>query len=283
MGKRIIVLLCSIPFIYLNALARGNDTLSYKFENREGFYYGVNLGMHIASPNDAMFYNGGLDKVNSIDKVLDYTSGYNISGGYRDRLENVLNDIIDTVLCPYSMSYKPTVLIGLTGGYNFTNFLGLYFDLDYMRLKTTGVYTMILESPVSTTSVTDVNKAEGAITGLESRVLCNIGLHRVIETPKKVNPYVDAGVNITYAKVEQHNMHYESFSANLVNYQRRESYEPIKEQTGTGIGMNAGIGLQMPLTYNFYIMLGYEFLYSDNVIAGNGHDPSHSFLLRFFF
>ena len=121
-------------------------------EERKGFSFGLNLGAYFSSAETANIYNGdgGMLPVNQASNLNWYS--------IEDRIgvnSLFINDIqaINTYYnstgyallqdsYPYNMRYMPAFSVGVQVKYNFNRYLALVANLNAMRLKAAGQFTM---------------------------------------------------------------------------------------------------------------------------------------------
>ncbi|MBK8806104.1 MAG: outer membrane beta-barrel protein [Bacteroidales bacterium] len=198
--KRILILF--LLFAVFQTNAQNTDRAKNKdgAKNKEGFFFGVTLGAMFPNNRDAAFYGGDPSKIFTLDRLLttNYDSYYTV---YEYLASEVIFD--DFTIIEYAtqnMKYKPAFAIGGFLGYNFTNRLGFITELNYSNLKASGAFVIEREN-----QLTKQNEQTelGSIHATESRYNIDIGLHYNLTTNKKLNPYLEMGLNFNVVEVKK--------------------------------------------------------------------------------
>jgi len=123
-----------------------------KEDERKGFSFGLNLGAYFSSSETANIYNGdgGMLPVNPASNLNWYSIEERIGVN-----SLFINDIqaINTFYnssgyaflqdsYPYNMRYMPAFSVGLQVRYNFNRYIAIVANLNAMRLKAAGQFTM---------------------------------------------------------------------------------------------------------------------------------------------
>ncbi|MFP4471644.1 MAG: hypothetical protein ACLFPE_13245 [Bacteroidales bacterium] len=255
--------------------------------NLTGWRFGINMGMYLANKNTAAFYSGVPGNENNIDWVLsneywyeeirqqlnsreiirkpsevpaDWTSAYETW-----RIEN---DVApgDTsqwwIYYPEDLRYDAAISPGFYAKYNFNNTTGIFIQSNYVKLKTSGVFQMVIDS---ITYTTDPALRTGYIRGIEERVNIDIGFSKFYRTGKYTSIFVETGFHLNSTQVLEHRIMIGNRQYTLINTYLNQPYVPntnLTEYTiyqgGLGIGIFLNGGVKFILTEDVSIDPGFQ-------------------------
>ncbi|NTW32198.1 MAG: hypothetical protein HGB12_06180 [Bacteroidetes bacterium] len=250
---------------------------SKKKKNKNGFYFGANLGFYFANSYTAQYYNG---------------SGINIDGSKANNLNNVLNspynrqEIINLLgydfdnpgeeQLPSKMKYNPGFLIGPYIKYYIKNF-GIFAQFNFAKLKTNDIFTIIIHDQFYNTS--EPTYKQEAIYGAEQRANIDIGFSYTFNTGGKNKPYIEFGYNLNNTKFLESKIKIEGTEYSIVN--PYYSYHQI-DQAGVGMGAFGGGGVELIFNESISINPGFNIYYS-KINLGTYYDKyklNYSFFVR---
>ena len=185
-----------------------NTNKPYSFSNI-GWQLGVGFGLYKAGNESANYYNGS-GKNNLRRVLIDYPYNY-------QRLREIFNHDfhLDSNNLPTSMKYAPTVTLQALSKYNFNENNGFVIEFAYSKHTTADFFTIIIEDPSNTTSEPTVEL--GKIWGIEERVNFNLGYVRTFGKPKKIKPYIEAGLNINDTKLKDNKAQILTYTYSIVD------------------------------------------------------------------
>ncbi len=242
----------------------------------KGWSIGANFGFYFANKNMANFYNGS--GTNDIGYVLD-----NIY--WKESIEEEIGYNFDTIYPPWdlpqNMKYDAALAIGFYFKYNFSKSFALFFQTNYVKLKTTDIFILHLLKP-SNTLVPRYNQY--AIMGQEERFNIDAGVSKEVELNKVVRVYFETGLNMNNIKVLKNMIQIESRDYSIINVYGSQGYIPngnMQEfqmrQGGIGWGILFGTGFR--LVFNEHVSLdpGFTVYLQKNVIQDNTtYKPTYS-------
>lgn len=283
------ILVVSIILLPLNNIIAQteNDTDSlYK-----GWSFGANFGFYFANKGTANFYNGS--GTNDISYVLE-------NQYWREPIEERIGYKIDTSIyppwdLPQNMKYDPAMTIGFYAKYNFSKNFALYFQTNYVKLKTSDVFILHLYKYQNTLEPT---YRQYGIMGTEERFTLEAGLFKEYEMNEVVRIYTEAGINMVNTKVLMNKIEIEGMEYSIINVYGKQGYvpnTPLQEyemrQGGLGWGISFGTGLRLVFNEHLSIDPGFTLYLQKIVIKDNTNfeptysrfGPSYAAFIRFTF
>ncbi|MDD5571058.1 MAG: hypothetical protein PHD97_07860 [Bacteroidales bacterium] len=224
-----------------------------------GFYMGVSLGGYFANKNTANFYNGhGLNNLKAA--IID--NGYTYVA-IRQKLNNK-DYSVDTNSLPMNMKYETAINIGFHIRSVYKNNFSVFIESYYSKLKASDYF--IIQVADNPQQISQPVLRKYPIVGVEERFDFNLGVSKTL-TRKKVNPYVELGVNMNNVKILKSEVQIEDLTYSIVNY--KYAYNSIN-QGGIGFGMFGGTGLEMIFNNKLFINIGVNCCYKKvNIINYN--------------
>lgn len=253
-------------------LFQGGDD-DYDPEARNGFSFGLTMGVYFANKKSANFYNGSCsyqleDNIASCYRIENRIQPASSSeGGVMSN--NEYNRILDHYnasgmsfpqdMYPVNMRYQPSFMYGFKVKYNFNYTNSIVMGLNVANLKTVDVYTvnMIGTSPEQNeqndTQVLDIN-------GKEDRFQLTLGYRTGFETGPKANYFFEFGGSMLGTRVKSNEIFiadrsYELFIGADNPNQSFQSYRP---RTEVGIGFYAATGWELFFNDRYEVEFGVQ-------------------------
>lgn len=265
--RKILTLLFSLTILFSHA----------QEEEESGWFFGVNIGSHIANKKTAMMYSGG--------------SNYSMYGiewafqnpYYKPKLDAYFQYPYSIVELPNGMTYRPSVEIGGIIGYQADESVAIYAEANVGMLKIQDVFVVEIRDP-NTTSV-EYPLEQFPVYGEEQRLNINAGARFTIFNKNGVMGYLPLFGNFNSVKLEKNYFIINNETYNIVhNIQGITNNRP----GGVGYGLGSGIGFKYRLNDNFLIDASYNGIYSKiTMIRESSTQPefsawglNHSILLR---
>jgi hypothetical protein len=209
-----------------------SDSTKHKKKNKNGFYFGVNLGFYFANRYTAQYYNGS--SVNKVDSVIKYLPNYTaIKQALGDTFYFNPNEEL-----PSKMKYSPAFLFGLYAKYNFKN-SGIFMQFNFSKLRANDVFTIYYYDPLNPSI--PIYKQE-VIWGGEQRTSIDVGYSYTFSSKSNFKPFIQFGANLTNTKFLENKIKIEGLEYSIANYYY--TYYNI-ERGGIGFGGFAGGGINM--------------------------------------
>lgn len=228
-------------------------------EQGNGFYYGFGLGAFKANNASARYYIDAESDPYSDEQLL-WNQNYieQIELELDDKLVLTPDGVPDAQF-PYPIKYKITAQGTLMGGYDFGKGLSLIGNLTYTRLKANSYFKLFVESPVEKTSFD--NSVKCIVSGDESRVQIDLGMHQSFIRPKGARPFIEGGACLAVTEVTKHIMA-------IGNLQIPFSYAEGTSGSSAATGENAvKPGGASP---GLFISTGIDFPYNDKFMGSIG-------------
>ncbi len=227
----------------------------------QGLQYGFNFGSYFPNNKVAAYYNGepghALSLTNTIGSkfIVDYANQTNYSvlnSSYQNISNSVFHgDSFKIYSYPLKMKYTAAVNIGFHARYNFTDRLGIYFEINYSKLRAQGEFSMMDLNGYGIQS--SVNYS---LLATETRVDMNLGMTKSLGKPGRFMPYVEAGLNLNNTSVLTADALVENGTYSYLN----PYYDYLNKRYG-GIGNGAllGGGIQIIATPTLILNTGIDF------------------------
>ena len=224
-------------------------------ENIARWDFGINFGAYFANKYTANYYNGSDENVNKISWVMETKYWY-------DEIKQILH--ADSVILreyPTNMNYHVALMGGLFFRYNFTRRWGLFLEFNYTQLTTDAQFTLEVD-PYDQPNLPELFLY--GIHGREQRVNFDLGAHcRFPVYKKKMNLFLQAGLNINYTGVMKSYINIEDHEYSIINIYGDQYYVPNSNiqgyqttQGGFGYGPYAGGGMGFTFTRQIGMELG---------------------------
>lgn len=220
-------------------------------QNREGLNYGLRIGALFANNKTAEYFNGGINSVNMISSILEYSE-------YHHQISEYFNS--DFTLynhnSPALMRYKPALQIGGTLQYFFNEKFAFITTVNLAKVKSEGVFQVQLLSPPQSSQMNS-DLREGVITSTENRFGLELGAHycKVFEN-SPVNPFIEGGALVAALAASSNSMEIGNFSYTL--YNKNSTANTESNHNYFGYGAFISVGAQMPLEGIVTLMLSFD-------------------------
>jgi len=215
-------------------------------DERKGFSFGLNLGAYFSSSETAIIYNGdgrmlpvnpasNLDWYSIEERIGDNSLFYSdiqaIKTFYNASGYGFLQDSY-----PYNMRYMPAFSVGLQVRYNFNRYLAIVANLNAMRLKAAGQFTMqFFGTPQPLNAQADIRLF--TIAADEQRFQANLGFRQGWMMGDFSNFYFQFGGCLLGTKWQDNYVYVAERKISLI------TNAPVAGQTPTVAQPTAAIGL----------------------------------------
>ena len=264
--------------------------------NLMGWRFGINMGMYMANQQTVGFYNGRPENENKIQWVLNnkywyeeirqQLNGRNVikdpDDVYSDwqgeydiwRAQNgvALGDTTKWWIYYPDLKYNSTISVGFYAKFNFNNTTGIFIQSNYVKLKTSGIFQMTIDS---INYVANPALREGYLRGTEERVTIDIGISKFWPVGKITHIFVETGFQMNSTRVLDHQIQIGSKQYTLVNQYGDRPYVPNSNMTaydfyqgGIGFGIFLAGGVKFIVSENVSIDPGIQFNYKKIKLEG---------------
>lgn len=271
-----------------------------------GWRFGINIGMYFANNYSAQYYSGEPFNLNNIDYVLDNYYWYqeiqqelNSNKVYNTfdylpptaftssweawkRQYGVLdaNDVPagqspdETwwVYYPLEMKYNVTVSPGFYAKYNFNNTTGVFIQTNYVELKTSGAFQLVIDT---VTYTSEPGFRTGYLIGKERRSSIDVGISKFYRTGKYTSIFIETGLHMNSTKVLESRIKIGQREYTLVNEYGSGGYVPNSNsyaydiyQGGIGFGIFLNGGLKFILNESVSFDPGFTVYYKNLNLEG---------------
>ncbi len=278
-----------------------------------GWHLGINMGMFMAGKETAQFYSGEFFNENNIEYVLknkywyeeirQELNSHNVlknandypawQSSYADWQRQYGLNSYDTanhwwVYYPLSMKYDASISMGFYAKYNFNNSTGIFFQSNYVKLKTGGAFQLVIDS---VTYFSEPALRTGYIVGTEERVNIEIGISKTYPLKDIINLFVETGFHINSTRVLTNDIQIGRREYTIINRYGNNGYLPGTAQTeydiyqgGIGFGIFLAGGLKFQLSEDISIDPGVQFYYKKLNLEGyKGFTPDYFAYVRLIF
>ena len=275
------------------------DEYSEKYD-LTGWRLGINMGMFMAGKSTAQYYSGEFFNENNIEYVLNNyywyeeikqeLNGHNVlKNASQDQYSDWQSSFADWqrqygitpnptdetyfwVYYPLSMKYDATISMGFYAKYNFNNSTGIFFQSNYVKLKTGGAFQLVIDS---VTYFSEPALRTGYIVGTEERVNIEIGISKTYPIKDIIHFFVETGFHINSTRVLTSDIQIGKREYTIINKYGELGYQPGTAQTeyefyqgGIGFGIFLAGGLKFQLTEDISIDPGIQFYYKKLNLEG---------------
>lgn len=258
----------------VRSFAQDNNDDDYDAEqniNKKGFHTGVFLGGIFPNNYTATLYDGyGFDYnenkndfANSFmyEKIIMQYGG---GDGQTDLIAEALGIdhtdwSFDESDMPVNMRYHPAFLIGFDARYGFNKKNSLLFNLNVAQLTINGNFTITTRPPPNSTQINNSIKTYD-IKGGEQRMTMQAGYQRIFGESVNINFFMEGGLQLTYARFLKNEIMIEELHINLADSYVQTGYASteLNKPTGTGIGVFAGLGINLTLNSKWSVQFVYN-------------------------
>ncbi len=266
-----------------------NDSDDSELMEKKGFHFGFFIGPYWANKYTANLYNGyGLD-VNGAQNEFDNSYMHNkiineYGGGYGqvDQIALALGPNVQNNTqwhfgasdMPQNMHYTISFLVGLNGRYSVDKKDAIILNVNASKLKIAGNFTIETDVPLTANQLSGsyyVNTFD--IVGSEQRLIFQFGYARICGDNKRLNFFLEGGLNATLAKFDKNYIVINNLKIDLTaNYippgsSTANSSIYFPKHIGIGFGAFASAGFNITMSPKWTVQLLYSPTY-DKVNIG---------------
>ncbi|MBE0637243.1 MAG: hypothetical protein IH598_01830 [Bacteroidales bacterium] len=273
------------------------DEKNWSEYNLTGWRFGINMGMYFANKGSAQFYSGLPQNENNIAWVLnnyywyqeirqelnsrDIIKGFDEvppswNGAY-DQWRAIYNvPSGDTaqwwIYYPESMKYDAAISPGFYVKYNFNNTTGIFIQSNYVKLKTSGAFQLVIDS---ITGFSEPALRQAYIRGEEERINIDLGISKFYRTGQMTSVFIETGFHFNSTEVLENRIQIGNKEYSIVNNYLNQNYVPNSNQTeysvyqgGMGYGIFFNGGLKFILTESISIDPGVQLYWKKINLTG---------------
>ncbi len=271
-----------VVFSFFNTKAQESttdDNDDSPIMEKKGFHVGFIVGPYWANKYTANLYNGyGLDVngaqnefANSLmfNKIInEYGGGY----GQVDQIAQVLG--VDPASTgsntwhfnesdmPQNMHYTINFMVGLNFRYSMDKKSAILLNVNASKLKVNGNFTIETDNPINQNQVNGAyNVNTFSIIGGEQRMMFQFGFSRILGDNKRLNIFMEGGLNATLAKFDKNYISIKSLTIDLTtvyippNSGGYPSQVYFPKHIGIGFGAFANAGCNITISPKWTIQL----------------------------
>lgn len=244
-------------------------------DDERGFSIGLNLGAYFANKKSAGFYNGSCayTVIGSVGEVRCYDIFERLQLtpqdiNYITSYYNITSFEAPIDMYPLNMRYAPALAFGLHIKYNFNRENAIVFNSNFMRLKTTDVFTLrFVGGPIEPNAQQNVQIFD--IVGKEDRFQMSLAYRLGAMMNDNANFYFDIGGTMLGTRVISNEIFVADRTYSLfigaANPQQIINYQP---RTDVGFGWMLGTGMEFYFNEKYEMDLGISYS-RDKVILGS--------------
>lgn len=240
--------------------------------NTAGWRFGINMGMYFANKETADFYSGIPANENNIKYVLDNYYWY-------EEIKQELNShrILDTqgnpvatpatdkstdwwIYYPEGLKYNAAISPGFYVKYNFNNSTGIFLQSNYVKLKTSGVFQMVIDS---VNYLSDPALREGYLRGVEERVSIDLGISKFYRVGEITHVFIEMGLHMNSTRALENRIQIGAKEYSIVDIYLGGNYIPNGNTQSYQI-YQGGIG------FGILLAGGVKFIVSDKISIDPG-------------
>lgn len=250
--------------VLLSSLAF-SQTYNYEDEDttKTKFFIGVNLGGHFVNNKTAVFYSGSPSITQfGVESFL---------FGNQPQVRQVFIDYFGTTEYnieeyPFEPRYQSAFELGLNLGFQITDGIAFFLDLNSISLRYEQFLTVGIDVPQNQNSLEPVRFEKLPLFGRESRFNFNLGTQLSYYNENGTNAYLSLFGNLNGVQLEEN--YFE------VNSQRYDILHPVdgnfnQKPSGLGYGGGAGLGLKFEVTEDILADIYYNLYYNQINLAEN--------------
>ena len=237
-----------------------------------GWRFGINMGLYFSNNYSAQYFSGERFNDNNIEYVLNNKYWYeeiyqelnsnniykindgNIPDAWASSLEEWKRQYGITdgekawwIYYPLDMKYNATIMPGFYVKYNFNNTTGIFVQSNYVKLVTSGVFQMVIDS---VTYSSEPALRTGYIRGKQEQVTIDVGISKFYRVGGYTSIFIETGLQMNSLRVLESRIQIGKQQYTLVNrygsggyIPNNNSYEYDIYQGGIGFGifLNGGV------------------------------------------
>jgi hypothetical protein len=253
--------------------------------NLTGWRFGINMGMYFANKSSADFYNGMPENENNIAyilnnkfwyeeveqqlnsrKILRYpTENLNAWTGEYNRWRDEYNVAEgDTskwwIYYPKNLKYDAAISPGFYAKYNFNNTTGVFVQSNYVKLTTSGIFQMVIDS---ITGFSEPALRPGYIKGVEERVNIDLGISKFYRTGQATSVFIETGFHLNSARVLENRIQIGNKEFSIVDRYLGQNYIPNSNITAYNV-YQGGLG------FGIFLNSGFKFILNESISIDPG-------------
>jgi hypothetical protein len=237
-----------------------------------GWRFGINMGLYFANQSTAQYYSGLPENENNIAYVLNNYYWYQDvnqqlnsrkilrnpsgippqwTGEYNNWRAEYNVNVGDTskwwIYYPTNLKYDAAISPGFYAKYNFNNTTGVFIQSNYVKLTTSGIFQMVIDS---ITGFSEPALRPGYIKGVEERVNIDVGISKFYRTGQLTNVFIETGFHLNSTRVLENRIQIGQKEFTIINRYLNQNYVPNTNLTeynvyqgglGFGIFLNGGV------------------------------------------
>jgi len=234
-----------------------------------GFY----IGSYFANKYSASTYDGyGFDvngNQNSFLNSFMYQKIKNVYGGGLGQFDQIASALgVDQGQWEFNecdmsinMRYVTAIMLGFNFKIPVSKNSAFIFNLNGSKLAIEGNFTMTLLKVLGSNPAINSNIKTFAIKGTEKRLLFQLGYQKIFGTDDNINFFGEIGFNGTLSQYNSNTIYINELQIDLTYYLNQNNNpitSPTKPPTGFGLGVYAGLGLNIDLNSQFTMQLLYS-------------------------
>jgi hypothetical protein len=173
---------------------------------------------------------------------------------------------------PIEMKYDATVSPGFYAKYNFNNTTGVFIQTNYVELKTSGAFQLVIDT---VTFTSEPGFRTGFLRGKERRSTIDVGISKFYRTGQYTSIFIETGLHMNSTKVLENRIKIGNREYTIVNrygsggyVPNSNSYEYDVYQGGIGFGVFLNGGLKFILNESVSFDPGVSFYYKNLDLEG---------------
>jgi hypothetical protein len=272
------------------------EEMNWSEYNLTGWRFGINMGLYFANKSTAQYYSGMPQNENNLAWVLNTPHFYYQIEQELNSRKIVLKDIPtawtgeynawrvdynipagDTtwwIYYPTNLKYDAAISPGFYAKYNFNNTTGVFIQSNYVKLTTSGIFQMVIDS---ITGFSEPALRPGYIKGVEERVNIDVGISKFYRTGQLTSVFIETGFHLNSTRVIENRVQIGQREFSIVDRYLGQTYVPNSNiieynvyQGGLGFGIFLNGGVKFILGENISIDPGVQLFWKK--INLEGHD-----------
>ncbi|NCA86392.1 MAG: hypothetical protein EOM83_12590 [Clostridia bacterium] len=213
-----------------------------------GWRFGINMGLYFANNYSAQYFSGERFNENNIEYVLNNKYWYeeifqelNSNNIYKTTDENIPQAWTSSlqewkrqyaiadgekawwIYYPLDLQYNATIMPGFYVKYNFNNTTGVFVQSNYVKLVTSGVFQMVIDS---VTYTSEPALRTGYIRGELEQVTIDVGISKFYRTGNYTSVFIETGLQINSSRVLESRVQIGKQQYTLINRYGSSGYVP---------------------------------------------------------
>ena len=264
--------------------AATDDSDDSQLMEKKGFHFGFFIGPYWANKYTANLYNGyGLDAnggQNEFSNSLMYRNIVDYYGGGYGQVDQIAQALgvdpqnggtgntwhFSESDMPQNMHYTIAFLVGLNGRYSVDKKSAILLNVNATKLKVAGNFTIETDvNPNQNQLNAGVNTFD--IVGGEQRMMFQFGYNRILGDNKRLNFFMEGGLNATLAKFDKNYIQIKNLKIDLTTVyippgsSQYPSTVYFPNHIGIGFGAFGGAGFNITMSPKWTVQLLYTITY----------------------